>query len=100
MARNSSLVTGDIPADRKLQVILGVEPEDADKGENLIVYLNAKRCRFVGVREWRVPQYVDMKYLVFEAENDGCLPPVSIVEMGNTDGVVMIHWAEIDILKN
>ena len=93
------VVTGDIPSDRTVQIILGVEPEDADKYENLIVYLNAKRCRFVGVREWRVPQYVDMKYLVFEAENDGCLPPVSIVEMGNTDGVVMVHWAEIDILK-
>ena len=93
------VVTGEVPADRKIQIILGVEPEDADKYENLIVYLNAKRCRFVGVREWRVPQYVDMKYLVFEAENDGCLPPVSIVEMGNADGVVMIHWAEIDILK-
>lgn len=93
------VVTGDVPADRTVQVILGVEPEDADKGENLIVYLNAKRCRFVGVREWCAPQYTDMKYLVFEAENDGDLPPVSVIEMANTDGIIMIHWAEIDILK-
>ena len=44
------------------------------------------------------PQYEDMEYYIFEAQNDGTLPPVSVLEIGISEGNTAVHWTEIDII--
>ena len=90
------IVTGKIGAGRKVSVILGFEGDD-DCAENIIVYLNAKPCRLVGERAPLAPQYSDMRYFAFEAENDGKIAPVSVIEIGMSEGNAAVHWAEIEI---
>jgi hypothetical protein len=38
-----------------------------------------------------------MRYLRFEAENDGNIVPVAVIELGLCDGKTELHWAEIEI---
>lgn len=90
------IATGKIGADRKISVILGIE-KDSCCAEDMIVYLNAKLCRFIGERPPLAPQYPDMCYFCFEADNDGNISPVSVIELGLSDGKTIIHWAEIEI---
>lgn len=90
------IATGKIGADRKVSVILGFEG-DAYRAEDITVYLNAKPCRPTGVRAPFAQQYTDVRYFCFEAENDGTLPPVSVIELGLADGKTVLHWAEIEI---
>ena len=93
------VVTGAIPADRTVRVVLGLAQDHEYLCEDVIVYLNAKPCRFIGTQEAHDQQYPDMLYLVFEAENDGMIPPVSVIEMGITGGTTFVHWAEIEIYQ-
>ena len=90
------IATGNIGAGRKVSVILGIEKDDC-LAEDMIVYLNAKPCRLVGARAPIDQQYTDMRYFAFEAENDGNLAPVSVMEIGLREGKTVIHWAEIEI---
>ncbi len=92
------VVTGKIPSEYSVKVVLGFEKNGFDPND-VIVYLNAKPCKFVGAQAAHDQQYPDMEYLVFEAENTGDLPPVSVIEMANADGVAFVHWAEIEIYK-
>jgi len=89
--------TGPIPAGRSVQVVFGFEKGTFDIGD-ITVYLNEKKCKLVGQTAPVYPQYSDMDYCVFEAENDGAMPPVSVAEVGLAEGKTIIHWAEIDIL--
>ena len=88
--------TGPIPAGRRVTVVLGFAKEPFNV-EDVTVYLNAKKCKLVGTAEPVHPQYLDMDYYVFEAENDGNLPPVSVCEVGLAEGRISVHWAEVDI---
>ncbi|MBQ8498126.1 MAG: hypothetical protein IJ489_11830 [Clostridia bacterium] len=90
------IATGKIGADRKISVILGFEGE-AYRAEDITVYLNAKICRLIGERAPFAQQYPDMRYFCFEAENDGTVSPVSVIELGLSDGRTVLHWAEIEI---
>ena len=91
------IVTGKIPAGRTVHAVLGFARGTVHI-ENVTVYLNAKKCRLAGPAKPVYPQYEDMEYFIFEAENDGALPPVSVLEVGISEGETAVHWAEIDIL--
>lgn len=90
------IATGKIGAGRKVSVILGIE-KDGCFAEDMIVYLNAKPCRLIGERAPIAPQYSDICYFSFEAENDGNISPVSVIELGLEKGSMIVHWAEIAI---
>ena len=90
------IATGKIGAERKVSVLLGIEKDDC-RAEDMIVYLNAKPCRLIGARAPIAQQYTDMRYFAFEAENDGNLAPVSVIEIGLCEGKTVVHWAEIEI---
>ena len=90
------IATGKISADRKVFVILGVDAEDC-RAEDITVYLNAKPCAFVDERAPIAQQYPDMHYYAFEAENNGDIAPVCVIEIGLSEGKATVHWAEIEI---
>ena len=90
------IATGKIGADRKVSVILGFEGEDY-REQDIEVYLNAKPCRLIGERAPVDQQYTDMRYFAFEAENDGNIAPVCVIEIGLSAGQTVLHWAEIEI---
>jgi hypothetical protein len=92
------LVTGDIPRSRRVNVILGIEADGDFDVSALFVYLSAKKCDFLEERAPFAQQYTDMRYFVYTLENDGTLPPVSVIEMGLSEGKATVHWAEIEIL--
>lgn len=92
------LVTGDIPRGRAVNVILGIEAEDPFDGNTFSVYLSARKCEFLAERAPFAQQYTDMRYVVYTLENDGTLPPVSVIEMGISEGNATVHWAEIEII--
>ena len=89
--------TGPVPAGRSVRVVLGFEKGPFDI-QDVVVYLNAKKCVLAGAAAPVNPQYPDMDYYVFDAENDGAVPPVSVLEVGISDGQATIHWAEVDVL--
>lgn len=91
------VVTGEIPKDKKVNVVLGLEKNTSYAREDLTVYLNQKPCKFVGTQEPKYPQNDKLDYLVFEAENDGCLPEVSVIELGFAHGESTLAWAEIEV---
>ena len=82
---------------RQVRVVLGFEKGPFDI-QDVVVYLNAKKCVLAGAAAPVNPQYPDMDYYVFDAENDGAVPPVSVLEVGISDGQATIHWAEVDVL--
>ncbi len=92
------LVTGEIPKGRAVNVILGIEADGAFDAEMLSVYLSARKCAFSEERAPFAQQYEDMRYFVYTLENDGTFSPVSIIEMGLSEGKATVHWAEIEIL--
>jgi len=92
------VVTGKIPAGRSVKIILGFEKNTAYAIEDLTVYLNQKPCRYVGTQDAKLPAPDDLDYPVFEAENDGTLPDVSVIELGLAHGNTQLSWAEIEIL--
>ena len=89
--------TGPVPAGRSVRVVLDFEKGPFDI-QDVVVYLNAKKCVLAGAAAPVNPQYPDMDYYVFDAENDGAVPPVSVLEVGISDGQATIHWAEVDVL--
>ncbi len=95
--RTLRLVTGEIPMNAEVRVILGVAPEDQPDPTQLAVYLSARPCRFLGEVAPMALQYPDMRYFVFAPEVAEPLPPVSVIELGLTDGRQTVHWAEIEI---
>ena len=92
------IVTGKIQKERQVRVVLGFSKEKPFEIGKITVYLNAKRCVIVGRAEPVYPQYEDMEYYIFEAQNDGTLPPVSVLEIGISEGNTAVHWTEIDII--
>lgn len=92
------LVTGDIPRYRRVNVVLGIEADGDFDISALFVYLSAKKCDFLEERAPFAQQYTDMRYFVYTLENDGTLPPVSVIEIGLSEGKATVHWAEIEIL--
>lgn len=90
------IATGKIGAQRRVSVVLGFDG-DAYRAEDIAVYLNAKPCRLIGEQAPFAQQYPDMRYYCFEAENDGDLSPVCVIELGLADGRTVLHWAEIEI---
>ncbi|MBQ8403887.1 MAG: hypothetical protein IJX55_05630, partial [Clostridia bacterium] len=66
---------------------------EADK---MSVYISARKCTYIGERAPQALQYDDMRYFAFSPENDGTLPPVSVVEIGGA--CCTVHWAEIEII--
>lgn len=91
--------TGKIPSGREVQLIIGIERGLGTQGENIVVYANCKKCRFIGAAEGKYPAYTDMDYFAYEIENDGSLPTVTVAEFGITSGNARIHWAEISVLS-
>ncbi len=91
------IATGKIAPSQRISAVLGFSREEAFEPEEIRVYLNAKLCRFVGEEKPRDPQYPDMRYLRFEAENDGNAIPVCVLEIGIREGKTELHWAEIEI---
>ncbi len=92
------IVTGAIPAGRFVRVVLGMETDTDFSPEMLVVYLSARACVFLEETPSHDQQYADMRYFVYTLENDGTLPPVSVVEAGLCRGCAKIHWAEIEII--
>ncbi len=91
------IVTGKIPAGRRVKVVLGFAKSTEYDVRDLTVYLNQAPCAYVGTEAPKAPQYDDLDYLVFEAENDGTLPDVSVVELGFAHGNTTLGWVEIEI---
>ncbi len=91
------LVTGEIPAGRGVELLLGVESVEKFDPKGLTVYISARPCKLIGEREPVHQQYDDLRYFAFAIENDGGLSPVSIIEMGLCEGFAVVHWVEIDI---
>ena len=87
--------TGKIDGTRSVRVILGFAKETEYCIGDVTVYLSARPCRFVDMAESQYPQYDDMDYYIFEAENNGALPEISVIEIGLSEGKTAIHWAEI-----
>ncbi len=92
------IITGKIPEGRRVKVVLGFAKNTEYSVENLTVYLNQNPCTYVGTQEPKKPQPDDCDYLVFEAENDGSLPDVSVVELGFAHGKSSLGWVEIEVL--
>lgn len=88
--------TGNIPKNCSVKFIMGINGE-VDR-DTLTVFANAKKCKPLGNLPSRYPQYEDMEYYAFEIENDGNLPPVTVVELSAEKGRGMAHWAEIQIV--
>ena len=95
--RDLRLVTGEIPENAKVRVILGFAPDETLDPSLLRVYLSARPCRYEGEAEPKSPRYPDMRYFAFVPETEERLPPVSIIELGLADGKQTLHWAEIEI---
>ena len=95
--RTLRLVTGEIPKGADVRIVLGILPEEPFDPSALRVYLSARPCRLVGEVAAASLQYADMRYFVFVPETDEVLPPVSVIEIGITEGRQTVHWAEIDI---
>ncbi len=91
------LVTGEIPVGRTVYVVFGVESDDAIDPSSLDVYLSARKCTYLEERAPYEQQYKDLRYFVYTLENDGTLPPVSVIELGISHGSITVHWAEIQI---
>ncbi len=91
------IAVGKIDESRKVSVILGFEGEDL-RAQALTVFLNAKPCRLTEERLPFAQQYDDMRYFCFEAENDGKISPVCVIEIGLSEGNTVLHWAEIEII--
>lgn len=92
------LVTGEIPENAEIQLILGFGPDTAPDPAQLSVYLSTYPCRFIKEIAPQRLHYKDMRYFVFAPKTADKLPPVSIIEIGLTDGKETIHWAEIQII--
>ena len=90
------IATGKIPEGRSVRVILGLDG-DHYRAQDLTVFLNAKPCCLIGERAPFAQQYPDLRYYAFEAENDGSIAPVGIIEIGLSEGNAELHWAEIEI---
>ncbi|MBQ3489958.1 MAG: hypothetical protein IJA86_05160 [Clostridia bacterium] len=91
------IATGKIAPSQRISVILGFSYEASFSAEDIRVYLNAKSCRFICEEAPHDQQYPDMRYLRFEAENNGNAVPVSVIEVGLREGRTELHWAEIEI---
>ncbi|MBR7160902.1 MAG: hypothetical protein IKD07_00665, partial [Clostridia bacterium] len=91
------IATGKIAPSQSISVILGFSAGETFETKDLRVYLNAKPCRFAGEQAPYAQQYPDMRYLRFEAENDGRALPVAVMEIGLCNGRTELHWAEIEI---
>ncbi len=91
------IVTGEIPAGREVRAILGIECDQEVSPEAMQVYVSARKCAFVGEVEPHDQQYTDIRYFSFAVENDGALPPVSVLEVGLSCGKAVIHWVEMEI---
>ncbi len=92
------IVTGDIPKGREVRAVIGIEASDTFALDLMEVYLSTRRCAFAGESTSHDQQYTDICYVSFTVENDGTLPPVSILEVGLSSGNATIHWAEIEIV--
>ena len=92
------LATGEIPKGRDVTVVLGIEADEQFDPEKLYVFTSTRKCAYLRDAEPKEQQYKDLRYCVFSLENDGALPPVSVIEMGLLDGRATIHWAEIEII--
>ena len=90
------IATGKILPSQRVFVVLGFCGEEYQK-EDIRVFLNAKPCRLIAEQASCAQQYPDMKYYRFEAENDGKMVPVAIIEVGLCEGRTELHWAEIEI---
>lgn len=91
------IVTGKIPAGREVVVVIGLAKDETYDIRDLSVFVSARPCTLIGSVPAMALQYEDMDYVAFRVENDGTLPPVSVVEVGLADGKATVHWAEIDI---
>lgn len=91
------IATGKILAAQKVNVILGLSREGEYRAQDIRVYLNAKPCRLTQERAPYAPQYPDLRYFSFEAENGGDLSPVAVMEIGLCEGRAELHWAEVEI---
>ncbi len=92
------IVTGEIPQERRLEVVLGLEGIENFAPEELILYISARPMKLLGERAPIERQYEDLRYFAFAPDTDEKLPPVSVLEMGLQDGKAVVHWAEIDVI--
>ena len=92
------IATGKILPTQKIKVVLGFSGDEYQK-EDIRVFLNAKPCRLIGEQAPYSQQWNDMRYFCFEAENDGKISPVSVIEIGLCEGRTEVHWAEVEICE-
>ncbi len=92
------IVTGEIPKNRTVHAILGIEAGGDFSPEALQVYLSARKCTLGCEVEAHDQQYTDIRFFSFDIEHDGTLPPVSVLEVGLALGTAKLHWAEIEIV--
>ncbi len=90
------VATGKILPTQKVSVVLGFSGEEYAP-EDIRVFLNAKPCRLLGEEAPRAQQFRDMRYFRFEAENDGAIVPVAVIEVGVCEGRTEVHWAEVEV---
>jgi hypothetical protein len=92
------LATGEIPKGRDVTVVLGIEADETFDPEALCVFISARKCTYLRDAAPKEQQYKDLRYCVYTLDNDGTLPPVSVIDMGLLNGRATIHWVEIEII--
>ena len=92
------IVTGKIPEEREVLIVLGLKKDTNYRVEDLTVYLNQAPCAFFEMIAPERPAPDGLDYLVFRAVNDGKLPDASVIELGFAHGESELLWAEIKIL--
>lgn len=91
------VITGKIPADKTVKVVLGFAQNTEYDVEDLTLYLNQIPCTYLGKVEAYRPAPDGLDYLAFSVPNDGTLPDVSVIELGFAHGKTVLEWAEIAV---
>ena len=97
------MVTGDIPLGRRVRIWLGFEALEGFDRADLSVFLNQRACTWAKTHPAtplteKPKRPCALHYGVFTVENNGGLPPVSVIEVGLAHGTATVVWAEIEIL--
>jgi hypothetical protein len=80
-----------------VHVVFGVEADENFDPASLRVFISARKCVYSHESEPYEQQYRDYRYFNYAVDNDGTLPPVSIIEIGLPEGKATVHWVEIEI---
>jgi hypothetical protein len=87
---------GEIPANAKIELILGASSKDDElSSEDIKVYINSIESPFV--RNEKIVPYTNLKGCVFSVENNGYMPPFLVVEFSACKSPITVDYIEIFI---